>query len=29
MSDFANLTNVRDTLTLANGVEIPCVGYGT
>lgn len=29
MSDFENLTNVRDTLTLANGVEIPCVGYGT
>lgn len=29
MSDFANLTNVRDTLTLANGVAIPCVGYGT
>ncbi len=29
MSDFANLTNLRDTITLANGVEIPCVGYGT
>ena len=29
MSDFKNLTSLTDTLTLANGVEIPCVGYGT
>ncbi len=27
--DIHTLTNLRDPFTLANGVKIPCIGYGT
>ncbi|MCR5042216.1 MAG: aldo/keto reductase, partial [Clostridia bacterium] len=27
--DFRQLKNLQDSLTLSNGVSIPCIGYGT